>query len=218
MKTGVRTEGAPTFAVGRMWRPARLGRLWRPSKGDGAVNASRRVLVVALLAGCGLLSGCGPVQSTVAPTSTETATPTQSPAVSATPTQSPAVSATPASTPTALPSFVGEWERHGKQDGKPYTEHFALNPDGTYSIEARFDNPDAPLASSHGTYESTDTTLTLTDQGCQDHERTLLPGLVGEAGNRQQAGVRLDKSAIGMEEGLACGWANVAEAHDPSGH
>jgi hypothetical protein len=79
-------------------------------------------------------------------------------------TPSAAVSETPSSPPTALPILVGEWERHGKQDGKPYTERFALKPDGTYTIEARFDNPDAVLASSHGTYESTDTTLTLTDQ------------------------------------------------------
>jgi hypothetical protein len=71
---------------------------------------------------------------------------------------------TPSSTQTALPILVGEWERHGKQDGKPYTEHFAMNPDGTYSIEARFDDTDAVLASSIGTYESTETTLTLTDQ------------------------------------------------------
>ena len=69
--------------------------------------------------------------------------------------------------PDGLTILVGEWERHGKQDGKPYTEHFALKPDGTYTIEAEFDNPDAVLASSHGTYESTATTLALTDQAAK---------------------------------------------------
>lgn len=124
-------------------------------KVKGIVNAARRVLVsTVLVVGCGLLSGCSPAESTVAPTPTETSTPTQSAATSG----------TPSSTQTALPILVGEWERHGKQDGKPYTEHFALNPDGTYAIEARFDSPDALLSSSHGTYESTETTLTLTDQ------------------------------------------------------
>lgn len=140
----------------------------RPSKGDGVVNATRRVLAsLVLVVGCGLLSSCGPAQSTVAPSPTKTDTPTQSapsPTTTETPTQSAPVSEAPSSTPTALPLLVGKWERHAKQDGKPYTEHFALNPDGTYSIEARFDSPDALLASSHGTYESTETTLTLTDQ------------------------------------------------------
>ena len=118
------------------------------------VNVTRRLLVpIALVVGCGLLSGCGPSQASVAPTPTKTETPTQSAAiteaptqsaaVSMTPTQSAAITETPSSAPTALPILVGEWERHGKQDGKPYTEHFALKPDGTYTIEARFDNPDA---------------------------------------------------------------------------
>jgi hypothetical protein len=136
-----------------------------PSKEMGIVKVTRRALAsIVLVVGCGLLSGCGPSQGTVAPTPTKTETPTQSAAISEAPTQSAAISETPSSIQTALPAVVGEWERHGKQDGKPYTEHFALNPDGTYTIEARFDNPDAVLASSHGTYESTETTLTLTDQ------------------------------------------------------
>ena len=88
-------------------------------------------------------------------------------AKTATPTQSAAVSATPTSSQTALPSFVGEWERHRKEGSRPVTEHFALNPDGTYSIEARFDDTNAVVASSHGTYKSTRTTLTLTDQNAK---------------------------------------------------
>ena len=119
------------------------------------MKATRRVLAsIVLVVVCGLLSSCGPAQSTAAPSPTKTETATQSAAMSE----------IPSSTQTPLSNLVGDWERHGKQDGRPYTEHFALNPDGTYSIEARFDNPDALLASSHGTYESTDTTLTLTDQ------------------------------------------------------
>ena len=139
------------------------------------MNVARRLLVpIALVVGCGLLSGCGPSQATVAPTPTKPETPTQSAAITKTPTQSAAapmtltpsaaITETPTSAQTASVILVGEWERHGKQDGKPYTEHFAMKPDGTYTIEARFDNPDAALASSHGTYESTETTLTLTDQ------------------------------------------------------
>jgi hypothetical protein len=69
--------------------------------------------------------------------------------------------------------------RHGKQDGRPYTEHFFLNPDGTYSIEARFDNPDALLASSHGKYQATATTLTLTDQ---DAKTTVSPYHIDSSG------------------------------------
>jgi len=88
-------------------------------------------------------------------------------AETATPTQSAAPSAKPTSIQTALPRFVGEWERHGKQAGRPSTEHFALNPGGTYSIEARFDDTKAVFASSHGTYTSTSTTLTLTDQNAK---------------------------------------------------
>ena len=88
-------------------------------------------------------------------------------ATTATPTQSAAPSATPTSIQTALPSFVGEWQRHGSQAGKPSTERFALNSDGTYSIEASFDKTKAVFASSHGTYESTATTLTMTDQNAK---------------------------------------------------
>jgi hypothetical protein len=120
----------------------------------GIVRATRRVLIsIVLVVGCGLLSSCGPAQSTASSTSTMTGIPTQSAAITD----------MPSSSQTALPSLVGKWERHGKQDGRPYTEHFALNPDGTYSIEARFDDNAEVLASASGTYEATDTTLTMTD-------------------------------------------------------
>jgi hypothetical protein len=136
----------------------------------GIVNVARRALVsTVLVVGSGLLSGCSPAQSTVASTPTKTETPTQSAAIPE----------TPSSTQTALPILVGEWERHGKQDGRPYTEHFALNPDGTYSIEARFDDTDAVLASSYGTYESTETTLTLTDK---DGKTTSTPYYLDSSG------------------------------------
>ncbi len=134
------------------------------------MSATGRVQpLIALTIGCGLLSGCGPAPSTVAP----------SPLTTPTPTPSTAVPQTPSSTETALSMLVGKWERHGKQDGKPYTEHLALNPDGTYTIEARFDSPDAPLASSHGTWASTQTTLTLTDQ---DAKTTVAPYYLDSSG------------------------------------
>jgi hypothetical protein len=137
---------------------------------SGVVSATRRGLVsIFLVVGGGLLAGCGPAQSTVAPTPTKAETPTQSAATSA----------TPSSIETTLSVLVGEWERHGKQDGRPYTEHFVLKPDGTYSIEARFDDPDELLASAHGTYEATETTLTLTDQ---DGKTTTAPYYLDSSG------------------------------------
>jgi hypothetical protein len=51
--------------------------------------------------------------------------------------------------------------------GSPVTEHFLLNEDGTYSLEARFDDSGELLASAHGTWEATGTTLTMTDQDAQ---------------------------------------------------
>ena len=100
-------------------------------------------------------------------------------ATATTPTQSAAPVATPTSTPKPLPSFVGEWVRHGKLSGKASTEHFTLNPDGTYSIEARINASNAVFASSHGTYTSTATTLTLTDQNAKT---TISPYHLDSAG------------------------------------
>ena len=68
-----------------------------------------------------------------------------------TPAPSAAVSATPSSTQTALSILVEEWKGTASKMAN-HIGHFALKPDGTYTIEARFDNPDAPLASSHVTY------------------------------------------------------------------
>jgi hypothetical protein len=98
----------------------------------------------------------------------KTTAPTQLAAATATPT------AMPTSTSTPLPSFVGEWERHSTQVGKASTEHFALNSDGTYSIEAKFDATNTVFASSHGTYESTATTLTLTDEVAKTTNETYV--------------------------------------------
>ena len=124
------------------------------------MNVARRVLIsIVLVIGCGLLLGCGPAHDTASAISTATDTPTQSAAISETP--SGTVTALP--NLVGLPNIVGKWERHGKQDGRPYSEHFALNPDGTYSIEARFDDTSEVLASASGTYEVTETTLTMTD-------------------------------------------------------
>ena len=137
----------------------------------------RKAFVAATLAGILIaVAACG----SSAPTGSSapaggSATPTKT----ATATQSATPSATPTSAPTALPVFVGQWVRHGKQSGKPYTEHFALNPDGTYSIEARFDVTNAVLASSHGTFTSTATTLTLTDQ---NSKTTISPFHIDSSG------------------------------------
>jgi hypothetical protein len=77
-------------------------------------------------------------------------------------------------------ALVGVWERHGKQDGKPYTEHFALHADGTYSIEAVFDVTGVTLTAKNGTYTATQITLTLTDQ---DGEITTTPYALDVTGN-----------------------------------
>jgi len=110
---------------------------------------------------CGCLSSCGP----------------SPPATTSTPT----TFGSTTSTTTALPGLVGVWERHGKQDGRPYTEHFALKPDGTYSIAAVFDDTGATLAETSGTYLSTQTTLTLTDK---NGETTNSPYSLDATGNK----------------------------------
>ena len=85
-----------------------------------------RLIFIALLSG--LVMHCGVIQPIHTPTPTETITPTLT------------LTHTIAtiSTETSAPSIVGKWERHGKQNDRTYTEHFALNPDGTYSIAALF--------------------------------------------------------------------------------
>lgn len=103
-----------------------------------------RLVVIALLSG--LLANCGSKQPIITPTPTETNT------------------IAPTLTETSAPSIVGKWERHGKQNDRPYTEQFDLNPDGTYSIEATFDDTGKTLASTYGTYKFTETTLTLIDK------------------------------------------------------
>jgi hypothetical protein len=127
----------------------------------------RKAFVAAVAAGILVaVAACGSASSTGSPVPTgSSAAPSKTATATATPSATP--SATPTVAPTAPPVFVGQWVRHGKQSGKPYTEHFVLNPDGTYSIEARFDATNAVLARSHGTYASTATTLALTDQNSQ---------------------------------------------------
>jgi hypothetical protein len=80
-----------------------------------------------------------------------------------------------------LNPLVGVWERHGKQDGKPYTERFSMHADGTYSIEAVFDNTGVTLTATYGTYTSAKTTLTLTDK---DGKTTSSPYALDATGNK----------------------------------
>jgi hypothetical protein len=61
-------------------------------------------------------------------------------------------------------TIVGEWERHGKQDGKPYTEHLIFLEDGSYSIKAIFDNSKETMTSNSGTYTFDDNIITYIDK------------------------------------------------------
>jgi hypothetical protein len=128
-------------------------------------------MVIALLSG--LLTNCGVKQPINTPTPTETITPTLTLTLTNT--------IAPTLTETSAPSIVGKWERHGKQNDRPYTEHFALNPDGTYLIEAIFDDTGKILASTYRTYKITETTLALTDK---DNKTTNSPYYLESAGNK----------------------------------
>ncbi len=125
-------------------------------------NNRKLLISIFLVLFCGYISSCSPNPTIIISTQTKTKI------------------ETPTNTKTALPSLVGKWERHGKQNGKPYTEHFAINPDGTYSIEAIFDDTGEILASTDGTYIFTETTLTLTDK---DNKTTESPYYLVSAGN-----------------------------------
>jgi hypothetical protein len=127
---------------------------------------SSRTLLASLLVAvvCGCLSSCGSNPPATSSTTTTTATPTT--------TSTPTTAGSTTSTSAALPALVGAWERHGKQDGRPYSEHFAIQPDGTYSIKAVFDDTAGTLTETYGTYVATQTTLTLTDK---DGETTSSP-------------------------------------------
>ena len=128
-------------------------------------------MLIALLSG--LVMHCGVIPPINTPTPTETITPT----LTLTLTNTIALTLTE----TSAPSIIGKWERHGKQNDRPYTEHFALNPDGTYSIEAKFDDTGKILASTYGTYIFTETTLTLTDK---DSKTTNSPYYLDPTGNK----------------------------------
>jgi predicted small lipoprotein YifL len=150
----------------------------------GDMKSSRnisRLMVIALLSG--LLTTCGIKQPINTPTPTETTTPKLT--LTLTNTIAPTLTLTntiaPTFTETSAPSIVGKWERHGKQNDRPYTEHFALNPGGTYSIEAIFDNTGKILSSTYGTYNITQTTLALTDK---DNKTTNSPYYLDPTGNK----------------------------------
>jgi hypothetical protein len=80
-------------------------------------------------------------------------------------------------------SIIGTWERHNKGNNRPYTERFTFNKNGTYAIEARYDDTGEVWAENHGTFTFDQTTYTLTDKDHQtfvesyslsDHGNTLI--------------------------------------------
>jgi hypothetical protein len=140
-----------------------------------------RLILITLLSG--LVMHCGVIPPINTPTPTKTITPTLTLTETMTPTLILTLTNTiaPTLTETSAPSIVGKWERHGKQNYKPYTEHFALNPDGTYTIEAIFDDTGKILTSTYGTYIFTETTLALTDK---DNKTTNTPYYLDPTGNK----------------------------------
>jgi predicted glycosyl hydrolase (DUF1957 family) len=130
-----------------------------------------RLILIALLSG--FIMHCGVIAPINTPTPTETITPTLTSTLTDT------IAST--LTDTSAPSIIGKWERHGKQNDRPYTEHFSLNPDGTYSIEAKFDDIGEILASTYGTYLFTETTLMLTDK---DNKTTNSTYYLDATGNK----------------------------------
>jgi hypothetical protein len=120
-----------------------------------------------------LSSSCITAQTVIISTQMKTDTPTQSPTKVVTPTTT--------ATNTTIIGLVGKWERHGKQNERTYTELFDLEPDGTYSIKAIFDDTGEILASTYGTYVFTETTLTLTDK---DNKTTNSTYYLDATGNK----------------------------------
>ena len=152
------------------------------------METKRLLLAIFVIAFGFVFLACGPGQvfdPTLISTPTNTPTPTFTPTLTETITPTLTLTLTntiaPTLTETSAPSIVGKWERHGKQNNRPYTEHFDLIPDGTYSIEAIFDDAGEILASTYGTYIFTETTLTLTDK---DNKTTNSPYYLDATGNK----------------------------------
>jgi predicted glycosyl hydrolase (DUF1957 family) len=144
------------------------------------MNNIRNITIsIILVLICVLLSSCNDKQTVIISTQTKTDTPTQSPTKVVTPTNTNTNITT--TTKTTFISLVGKWERHGKQNERTYTELFDVKPDGTYSIEAKFDDTGEILASTYGTYIFTETTLTLTDK---DNKTTNSTYYVDATGNK----------------------------------
>ena len=135
-----------------------------------------RISIILVLI-CALLSSCNNKQTIIISTQTKTDTPTQSQTEVITPSNT----NTPANIKTAVMDLVGKWERHGKQNQRAYTELFDLMPDGTYTIEAIFDDTSEILASTYGTYIFTETTLTLIDK---DNKTTNSTYYLDTTGNK----------------------------------
>lgn len=141
---------------------------------------NRNIMITSILVIiCTLLSSCSPKPTTIIPILTKTDTPTQSTTKVVTPTTT--TTSITTTTKTTFINLVGKWERHGKQNKRAYSEHFDLMPDGTYSIEAIFDDTGEILASTYGTYIFTETTLTLTDK---DNKTTNSTYYVDATGNK----------------------------------
>lgn len=109
------------------------------------------------------MAGCGPSSEEIATMTASAWTPTPPPTATITSTSTWTPVPPPTATTAPTLTIVGKWEKHGEVQDRAITEHFNLNPDGTYSIEATYDDTGERLTSTVGTYVFDETTLTLTD-------------------------------------------------------
>jgi hypothetical protein len=86
-------------------------------------------------------------------TQMSTFTPTQTASLTSAPTQTKAVTLLSLITPSFEgASIVGMWERHGVMENRAYTEHLNFMVNGTYHVEADYDDNSEVIASMDGTY------------------------------------------------------------------
>jgi hypothetical protein len=68
------------------------------------------------------------------------------------------------------PTIIGEWERFGSFEGRKINEKLVFNEDGTYLLEAKYEDANDVLASENGTFTYTNETVTFVDS--RNNKRT----------------------------------------------
>jgi hypothetical protein len=113
-----------------------------------------KVLIVPLLSLFIMNCSLGQVLNIInTKTPTPTISPTQTTTITLAPIKTKVVTITSLITPTFEGiSIIGMWERHGKMENRAYTEHMNIMADGTYHVEANYDDNGDVIASMDGTY------------------------------------------------------------------